>query len=87
MKSNAFIDSIRDSSAVRLLVDAYPSYLSYVDRDYRYCFVNHAHEIVFGVAREAIVGKLVEDVWVPRRLRRSNRTSTAQSLARASAPR
>ena len=63
MKSNAFIDSIRDSSAVRLLADSYPSYLSYVDREYRYCFVNRAYEVVFGAAREQIVGKRVEDVW------------------------
>ena len=63
MKSNAFIDSIRDSRAVRLLADAYPSYLSYVDREYRYCFVNRAYELVFGVGREEIVEKLVEDVW------------------------
>lgn len=47
---------------LRTIADSLPVLVSYVDRDRRYRFVNLAYESWFGLAREQIVGKHMQDV-------------------------
>jgi|GEM_PF-1282579 len=55
--------ALRESEAqLRLLTDALPVLISYVDRDLRYQFVNHAYTEWFGAERGAVVGRHLRDV-------------------------
>jgi PAS domain S-box-containing protein len=47
---------------LRIITDAVPSLISYVDRDERYQFVNCGYESLFGLSRHEIVGKSVEEL-------------------------
>ncbi|MGH2584430.1 MAG: sensor histidine kinase, partial [Dehalococcoidia bacterium] len=47
---------------LRLITDAMPVLISYIDTDRRYRFVNTAHEEWFGFSRREIVGRRVEEV-------------------------
>ncbi|SDJ91944.1 PAS domain S-box-containing protein [Catalinimonas alkaloidigena] len=47
---------------LRLITDALPVLITYVDRDGRYRFNNRAYETWFGVSRQEIQGKHVRDV-------------------------
>jgi PAS domain S-box-containing protein len=50
---------------LRLITDAAPLLISYVDADLRYRFVNQTYREWFGMAKEQIIGCLVEDVIGP----------------------
>jgi PAS domain S-box-containing protein len=50
---------------LRSVTDAVPLLISYVDRDQRYGFVNHAYENWFGRPRDQINGRLVAEVLGP----------------------
>ncbi|WP_009634539.1 AAA family ATPase [Synechocystis sp. PCC 7509] len=47
---------------LRLITDALPVYISYVDADQRYQFVNRAYEVWFNRSREEIIGKSVREI-------------------------
>ncbi|MFP5350512.1 MAG: PAS domain S-box protein, partial [Gammaproteobacteria bacterium] len=47
---------------LRLITDAAPALISYIDADLRYRFNNHAYEVWFGTKREDIYGKHVSEV-------------------------
>jgi PAS domain S-box-containing protein len=47
---------------LRLLTDALPVYISYIDTQERYQFVNKIHESQFGLSSAAICGQLVRQV-------------------------
>lgn len=47
---------------LRLITDAAPVLISYIDRGYRYRLVNRTYERWFGLSREKVVGKHVRDV-------------------------
>jgi PAS domain S-box-containing protein len=47
---------------LRLITDALPVYISYVDADQRYRFVNHAYEVWFNRSRDEIIGKSVREI-------------------------
>jgi PAS domain S-box-containing protein len=49
----------------RLLTDALPALISYIDAELRYRFVNHAYSEWFGHDREEVVGRSVRDVLGP----------------------
>jgi PAS domain S-box-containing protein len=47
---------------LRLVIDAIPAFISYVDKDYRYRMVNRHYEILFNKSREEISGSHVRDL-------------------------
>lgn len=47
---------------LRVITDALPGLIAYVDRDERYRFVNAGYEQLFGLRREQIVGTSVENL-------------------------
>lgn len=68
-RSWAFVERVgsqaelADSEAeLRRITDAAPLLIAYVDREKRYRFLNRAYEQWFGQPREALQGRLVEDV-------------------------
>jgi PAS domain S-box-containing protein len=50
------------ASQLRLIADALPSRVSYVDREWRYAFANRAYEDWFGCASGDLVGKHIWEV-------------------------
>lgn len=50
------------SDQTRMLADALPAFVSFIDRNERYQFTNRAYEEWFGVPRGAILGKHVSEV-------------------------
>jgi PAS domain S-box-containing protein len=56
----AFADG--DDRDFRLLADAFPSLIAYLDAEERYRFVNLAYESWFGMPREAFLGRTAREV-------------------------
>jgi len=52
----------RNEGQLRLVTDALPDLISYVDSQQRYRFNNKAYEEWFGISREQVHGKLIEEV-------------------------
>jgi PAS domain S-box-containing protein len=52
----------RSREMLRLITDAAPALISYVDADFRYRLVNRCYERWFGLAPESIVGKQVREI-------------------------
>ena len=52
---------------LRLVTDALPAFVAYVDSERRYQFNNKAYEVAFGVPRESMRGRYVWDVLGPER--------------------
>ncbi|MBI5584535.1 MAG: PAS domain S-box protein [Deltaproteobacteria bacterium] len=50
---------------LQLLIDNLPALISYVDLEERYVFVNRAHEKVFGLPCERLVGRRMETILGP----------------------
>jgi len=46
----------------RLIADATPALISYIDSDLRYRFVNREYELWFGLPREALLGKSMHEL-------------------------
>jgi PAS domain S-box-containing protein len=71
-RSWAFVERVGAEAEVRQaadelrsVTDAVPLLISYVDREQRYSFVNHAYETWFGRPRDQINGRLVAEVLGP----------------------
>jgi diguanylate cyclase (GGDEF)-like protein/PAS domain S-box-containing protein len=61
-------EALRASEAeLRLIMDNVPARVSYIDRDYRYRFVNGHDEAWIGESRRELTGRHVEDVAGPER--------------------
>lgn len=55
--------ALRESEAqIRLIADAIPAYISYIDPELRYRFVNKAYEKWFGIPAKEIIGKHVREI-------------------------
>jgi PAS domain S-box-containing protein len=55
--------AIRDSEAqLRLLADSMPVLISFVDSDLRYRFVNRAYESWFGLSRDEVLGRRIDEL-------------------------
>jgi PAS domain S-box-containing protein len=52
----------KNEAQLRLITDALPALVSYVDRDHRYRFVNAAYESWLGVKKSDILGRTMPDV-------------------------
>lgn len=83
----------RSEAQLRLIVDAAPTLISYIDHNYRYRLVNRTYESWFGRARKDILGLTVrelagEQVWslVEPKLERAMRGETASFEAEAFYP-
>jgi PAS domain S-box-containing protein len=57
------IQRLQHSEEARLLVDMFPSFVSYVDREYRYRFINRAYEEKLGRPRDQLLGMTILEVW------------------------
>jgi PAS domain S-box-containing protein len=51
----------KSENQLRLITDAMPALISYIDADYRYRFVNKAYTEWFGLTRADIIGKTLEE--------------------------
>lgn len=69
---------VQPDQYLRLITDAVPAMIAYVDREQRYRFVNAAYEHWFGLPRTEIVGKTVREV-----LGEQNHARTAPHIERA----
>ena len=49
-------------SRMKSIADALPVLVSFIDREFRYTFVNSAYEIHFGLERERITGKTIAEL-------------------------
>ncbi|PHM08582.1 hypothetical protein CK516_19980 [Nostoc sp. 'Peltigera malacea cyanobiont' DB3992] len=55
--------ALRDrEQELRLITDALPVLISYVDANQRYQFVNHTYEVWFNLSRDEILGKYVHEL-------------------------
>ncbi len=52
----------KSEDQMRLITDATPAYISYVDKDLRFRFVNHQYEVGFGRSREELIGRRLGEV-------------------------
>ncbi|WP_442949666.1 PAS domain-containing protein, partial [Nostoc sp.] len=66
-KSEAALRDVYDKlrlreQELRLITDALPVLISYVDANQRYRFVNHTYEVWFNLSRDEILGKYVHEL-------------------------
>jgi PAS domain S-box-containing protein len=59
----------KSENQVRVVTDAMPALISYVDRDERYVFANHTYREWIGVDPDTIVGKKISSVFGPKAYR------------------
>ncbi|MGM0984490.1 MAG: hybrid sensor histidine kinase/response regulator [Pseudomonadota bacterium] len=60
---------IRSENNIRIYTDNVPALIAYFDKECRYLFTNRAYEQAFGIDRNAVIGKRVEEVMDPRMAR------------------
>ncbi len=56
---------IRSENNIRIYTDNVPALIAYFDKECRYLFTNRAYEQAFGIDRNAVIGKRVEEVISP----------------------
>ena len=61
-KENAEREVVRRTAEIRLVTDAVPALISYVDADLRYRFVNRGYAEWFGHPSEQIIGRKARDI-------------------------
>lgn len=52
----------RSENQLRAIINALPAYLSYINTDYRYVWVNHTYERWFKRSASDMIGKTIDDV-------------------------
>lgn len=50
-------ESLRNERQLKIITDKLPAFISYMDRQGRYTFVNKAYEDLFGIDRKEMIGK------------------------------
>jgi diguanylate cyclase (GGDEF)-like protein/PAS domain S-box-containing protein len=53
----------RSEQRLRMIADNIPAFISYIDRDHRYQFVNASYRDFFGHKPEELLGKTLREVW------------------------
>ena len=53
---------IRSENNIRIYTDNVPALIAYFDKECRYLFTNRAYEQAFGIDRNAVIGKRVQDI-------------------------
>ena len=48
---------------LKLITDSLPAFISYIDTEYRYRFVNAEYERYSGVPRDQILGRTIRELW------------------------
>ncbi|XKE46284.1 PAS-domain containing protein [Halomonas organivorans] len=71
---------IRSENNIRIYTDNVPALIAYFDKDRRYLFTNRAYEQAFGIDRNAVIGKPVQEV-MPEPLAREREPWIARALA------
>ncbi|MCA9672697.1 MAG: PAS domain-containing protein [Myxococcales bacterium] len=56
-------DALHRDPAVRVLADAMPSFMAYVDSSFRYRLVNRVYRDRLGLDPEEILGKTIDEIW------------------------
>ncbi|NAW33901.1 NahK/ErcS family hybrid sensor histidine kinase/response regulator [Halomonas alimentaria] len=56
---------IRSENNIRIYTDNVPALIAYFDKECRYLFTNRAYEQAFGIDRNAVIGKRVQEVIPP----------------------
>jgi len=62
MTEKSFVETLKTSETVRFLTDAYPAYMSFVDTEHRYLFVNKAYQDRLDRSRGEIEGHHLRDL-------------------------
>jgi PAS domain S-box-containing protein len=55
-------DTTRSEAQLKLITDALPAYIAYVDRDYRYQRVNRTYEDWFDLPADRMMGRTIDEV-------------------------
>jgi PAS domain S-box-containing protein len=55
-------DAVRSKDELKVIIDALPSYLSYLDTDYRYVWVNLTYELWFKRSADEMIGRTIFEV-------------------------
>ena len=55
-------EAVRSKEELKVIIDALPNYLSYLDSDYRYMRVNRTYEEWFKRSAEQMIGKTIDEV-------------------------
>ncbi|QJQ96790.1 MULTISPECIES: NahK/ErcS family hybrid sensor histidine kinase/response regulator [Halomonadaceae] len=56
---------IRSENNIRIYTDNVPALIAYFDKECRYLFTNRAYEQAFGIDRNVVIGKRVDEVLKP----------------------
>ena len=71
---------IRSENNIRIYTDNVPALIAYFDKECRYLFTNRAYEQAFGIDRNAVIGKRVQEV-IPDEMAREREPWIAQALS------
>lgn len=61
----------QSENLMRLITDAIPSFISYIDANERYLFVNKTYEEWFGFTKMHLKGKTLKEIWDKKSYKRS----------------
>jgi len=56
---------IRSENNIRIYTDNVPALIAYFDKECRYLFTNRAYEQAFGIDRNAVIGKRIDEAIAP----------------------
>ncbi|ERS91831.1 hybrid sensor histidine kinase/response regulator [Halomonas sp. PBN3] len=71
---------IRSENNIRIYTDNVPALIAYFDKECRYLFTNRAYEQAFGIDRNAVIGKRVQEV-IPDEMAREREPWIEQALS------
>ena len=56
-------EQVQSEERLRMIADNIPAFVSYIDREHRYRFVNASYQDFFGHKPEELIGKPLREVW------------------------
>jgi diguanylate cyclase (GGDEF)-like protein/PAS domain S-box-containing protein len=56
-------EQVQSQERLRMIADNIPAFVSYIDREHRYRFVNASYQDIFGLKPEELIGKTLLEVW------------------------
>jgi diguanylate cyclase (GGDEF)-like protein/PAS domain S-box-containing protein len=56
-------EQVQSEERLRMIADNIPAFVSYIDREHRYQFVNASYQDFFGRKPEELIGRTLREVW------------------------
>jgi diguanylate cyclase (GGDEF)-like protein/PAS domain S-box-containing protein len=56
-------EQVQSEERLRMIADNIPAFVSYIDREHRYQFVNASYQDFFGRTPEELIGRTLREVW------------------------